>query len=150
MNHKWKQLTLVVNLLFGFRVNEIPNMTFIQDSHRPFILQCQEKGSKNLLPDAMASLYSSSKLKHRKFRLEKAYRYCVKGTAFCILYSVFCILYSEFCFLYSVNLSAARPFQVVSPLPTPPGQSEFISSRGGGGQDSPPALCRTFQKSTSI
>jgi hypothetical protein len=37
MDHKWQQLILVVNFLFGLRVNEIPNMTFILDSHRPFI-----------------------------------------------------------------------------------------------------------------
>jgi hypothetical protein len=36
-NYGWKQLILVVNLLFGLRVNEIPNKTFILDSHRPFI-----------------------------------------------------------------------------------------------------------------
>ncbi len=36
----WKQLILVVNFLFGLRVNEIPNKTFILDSHRPFI--CSE------------------------------------------------------------------------------------------------------------
>ncbi len=35
--HKWKQLILVVNFLFGFSVNEIPNKTLILDSHRPFI-----------------------------------------------------------------------------------------------------------------
>jgi hypothetical protein len=33
----WKQLILVVNFLFGLRVNEIPNKTFILDSHQPFI-----------------------------------------------------------------------------------------------------------------
>jgi hypothetical protein len=37
MDHKWKQLILGVNFLFGFRVNEIPNETFILDSHQPFI-----------------------------------------------------------------------------------------------------------------
>jgi hypothetical protein len=35
--HKWKQLILVVNILFGLRVNEIPNKTFILDSHQLFI-----------------------------------------------------------------------------------------------------------------
>jgi hypothetical protein len=30
-------IILVVNFLFGLRVNEIPNKTFILDSHRPFI-----------------------------------------------------------------------------------------------------------------
>ncbi len=35
--HKWKQLILVVNFLFGLRVNEILNKTFLLDSHRPFI-----------------------------------------------------------------------------------------------------------------
>jgi hypothetical protein len=34
---KWKPLILVVNLLFGLSVNEIPNKTFILDSHEPFI-----------------------------------------------------------------------------------------------------------------
>jgi hypothetical protein len=33
MDHKWKQLILEVNFLCGFRVNEIPNETFILDSH---------------------------------------------------------------------------------------------------------------------
>jgi hypothetical protein len=28
MGHKWEQLILVVNFLFGFRVNEFPNKTF--------------------------------------------------------------------------------------------------------------------------
>jgi hypothetical protein len=37
MDHKWRQLILVVNFLFGWRVNEIPNKTFILDSHRPSI-----------------------------------------------------------------------------------------------------------------
>jgi hypothetical protein len=32
MDHKWKQLILVVNFLFGLRVNEIPNKKFILDS----------------------------------------------------------------------------------------------------------------------
>ena len=32
MGYKWKQLILVVNFLFGLRVNEIPNKTFILDS----------------------------------------------------------------------------------------------------------------------
>ncbi len=36
-DHKWKQLILAVNFLFGLRVNEIPNKTFIFDSHWPFI-----------------------------------------------------------------------------------------------------------------
>ncbi len=36
-DHKWKQLILVVNFLFGLRVNEIPDKTLILDSHRPFI-----------------------------------------------------------------------------------------------------------------
>jgi hypothetical protein len=39
--YKWKQLTLVDNLLFFFRVNEIPNNIFILDSHLPFI--CSEE-----------------------------------------------------------------------------------------------------------
>jgi hypothetical protein len=39
-DHKWKQFILVVNFLFGLRVTEIPNKTFILDSHRPFHLQC--------------------------------------------------------------------------------------------------------------
>ena len=34
---KLKQLVLVVNSLFGLRVHEIPNKTFILDSHLPFI-----------------------------------------------------------------------------------------------------------------
>jgi hypothetical protein len=33
---KWKQLVLLVNSLFGLRVNEIPNKTCILDSHLPF------------------------------------------------------------------------------------------------------------------
>ncbi len=37
MDHKWKQLILVVNFLFGFRVNEILNKTFILESDRLFI-----------------------------------------------------------------------------------------------------------------
>jgi hypothetical protein len=37
MDHKWKQLILGVNFLVGFRVNEIPNETFLLDSHQPFI-----------------------------------------------------------------------------------------------------------------
>jgi hypothetical protein len=36
-NHKWKHLVLAINFLFVLRVNEIPNKTFILDSHRPFI-----------------------------------------------------------------------------------------------------------------
>ncbi len=36
-DHKWKQLIPVVNFLFGLRVNEITNMTFILDYYRPFI-----------------------------------------------------------------------------------------------------------------
>ncbi len=32
MDHKWKQLILVVIFLLGLRVNEIPNKTFIMDS----------------------------------------------------------------------------------------------------------------------
>jgi hypothetical protein len=32
MDHKWKQLILVVNFLFGLRMNEIPNKKFILDS----------------------------------------------------------------------------------------------------------------------
>ena len=46
MDHKWKQLILVVNFLFGLRVNEIPNKTFILDSHRPFIynVHCPNSG----------------------------------------------------------------------------------------------------------
>jgi hypothetical protein len=39
-------IILVVNLLFGLGVNEIPNMTFIFDSHRPFILQCWKRAVK--------------------------------------------------------------------------------------------------------
>jgi hypothetical protein len=48
MDHKWKQLILVVNFLFGLRVNEIPNKTFILFS---FHLQCRHggSGSKTLL-----------------------------------------------------------------------------------------------------
>ncbi len=41
MNHKWKQLILVVNFLLGLRVNEILNKTFISDSRRPFIFSAQ-------------------------------------------------------------------------------------------------------------
>ncbi len=38
MDHKRTQLILVVNFLFGLRVNEITNKTFyILDSHQPFI-----------------------------------------------------------------------------------------------------------------
>jgi hypothetical protein len=37
VDHKWKQLILVVNFLFALRVNEIPNKTFLLDSHRPFL-----------------------------------------------------------------------------------------------------------------
>ncbi len=37
MDHKRKQLILVVNFFFGLRVNEIPNKIFILDSHRPSI-----------------------------------------------------------------------------------------------------------------
>jgi hypothetical protein len=37
MDHKWKQLILVVNFLFGLRVNEITNKKLILESHRPFI-----------------------------------------------------------------------------------------------------------------
>jgi hypothetical protein len=37
MDHKWKQLIPVVNFLFGLRVNETLNKTFILDSDRPFI-----------------------------------------------------------------------------------------------------------------
>jgi hypothetical protein len=33
MNHKWKQLILVVNFLLGLRVNEVPNKSFILDSY---------------------------------------------------------------------------------------------------------------------
>jgi hypothetical protein len=29
MDHKWKQLILVVNVLFGLRLNEIPNLNWI-------------------------------------------------------------------------------------------------------------------------
>jgi hypothetical protein len=36
-DHKWKPLILVFNFLFGLRVNEIPNKTFILDSHQPSI-----------------------------------------------------------------------------------------------------------------
>ncbi len=36
-DHKGKQLILVVYYLFSLRVNEIPNKTFILDSHWPFI-----------------------------------------------------------------------------------------------------------------
>jgi hypothetical protein len=35
MDHKWKQIILAV--LFDLRVNEIPNKTFILNSHWPFI-----------------------------------------------------------------------------------------------------------------
>jgi hypothetical protein len=45
MDHKWKQLTLVVNFLFGLRVNEILNKTFILDSHQPFICSVGEAQS---------------------------------------------------------------------------------------------------------
>jgi len=37
MDHKWKQLIFVVNFLFGLRVNEIPNKTFMLDSYQPII-----------------------------------------------------------------------------------------------------------------
>jgi hypothetical protein len=36
-DHKWKQVILVANFLFGSRVNEILKKTFILDSHQPFI-----------------------------------------------------------------------------------------------------------------
>jgi hypothetical protein len=42
MDHKWKQLILVVNFSFGLRVNEIPNKTFISDSYQPFICSVAE------------------------------------------------------------------------------------------------------------
>ncbi len=37
IDREWNQLILVANFLFGLRVNEIPNKTFILDSHWPFI-----------------------------------------------------------------------------------------------------------------
>jgi hypothetical protein len=37
MHHKWKQLVLIVNFLFGLRVNEITNKTFMLDPHWPSI-----------------------------------------------------------------------------------------------------------------
>ncbi len=37
MDYKWKKLILVVNFLIGLRVNEIPNETFILDSHWSFL-----------------------------------------------------------------------------------------------------------------
>ncbi len=36
-DHNWKQLILVVNFIFGLRVNEIQNQTFLLDSHRTFL-----------------------------------------------------------------------------------------------------------------
>jgi hypothetical protein len=39
-------IILVVNLLFGLGVNEIPNMIFILDSHWPLILQCWKRAVK--------------------------------------------------------------------------------------------------------
>jgi hypothetical protein len=36
-DHKWIQSILATIFLFGTRVNEILNKTFILDSHRPFI-----------------------------------------------------------------------------------------------------------------
>jgi hypothetical protein len=44
-DHKWKQLILVVNFLFGLRENEIPNKTFILDSHLPFICSVSMDGA---------------------------------------------------------------------------------------------------------
>jgi hypothetical protein len=35
MDYKWKQLILVVYVLFGLKVNEIPNKAFLLDSHWP-------------------------------------------------------------------------------------------------------------------
>ncbi len=40
-DHKWNQLILVVNFLFGSRVNEIANKPFILDSHRLFLCSAQ-------------------------------------------------------------------------------------------------------------
>jgi hypothetical protein len=37
MDYKWTKLILVVNFLFGLRVNEIPNETFILDFHQSFL-----------------------------------------------------------------------------------------------------------------
>jgi hypothetical protein len=47
--HKWKQLILVVNILFGLRVNEIPNKTFILDSHQLFICSVYLRRVESLL-----------------------------------------------------------------------------------------------------
>ncbi len=50
MDHKWKQLILVVNFLFGLRVNGILNKTFILYSHPSFICSAflWRTGGKNL------------------------------------------------------------------------------------------------------
>jgi hypothetical protein len=42
MDHKWKQLIFVVNFLFGLRVSEILNKTFMLDSHQPFICSLEK------------------------------------------------------------------------------------------------------------
>jgi hypothetical protein len=39
-DHKWKQSLLVVNFLFGLRVNENSHQTFNLDSHRPLFAVC--------------------------------------------------------------------------------------------------------------
>ncbi len=68
-DHKWKQLILVVNFLFGLTVNEIPNKTFILDSHMPFIC------SIILLYSHLSSsnLRFSSRWKHQILRLSGMY-----------------------------------------------------------------------------
>jgi hypothetical protein len=47
---------LVVNFLFGFRVNEIPNNTFILDSHQPFI--CIKKGVQPNITNTSRELFN--------------------------------------------------------------------------------------------
>ncbi len=44
-DHNWKQLILVVNFIFGLRVNGIPNQIFIFDSHRTFVCILAQKES---------------------------------------------------------------------------------------------------------
>ncbi len=53
MDHKWKQLILLVIFLFAFRVNETPNKTFILDSHRPFICSAGVTAPLVQLPQAL-------------------------------------------------------------------------------------------------
>jgi hypothetical protein len=45
LEDKWKQLILGVYFLFGFRVNDIQNETFVMDSRRSFICSLFNTGS---------------------------------------------------------------------------------------------------------